>query len=75
MENSHGLLSLQAKLAPELHQALNLWHPSIHTHKVSYRKDKSSAQQKPMQALIMLKANLSKAKRQSQNPATEQVQC
>ena len=47
-----------------------LWHPSIHTHKVSYRKDKSSAQQEPMQALVMLRANWSKAKRQSQNPAT-----
>jgi hypothetical protein len=47
-----------------------LGHPSIHTHEVSYRKDKSSAQQEPIQALVMLKANLSKAKRQSQNPAT-----
>jgi hypothetical protein len=52
-----------------IHQALNPGtFPSTHT-QVSYRKDKSSTQQEPMQAVLMLRANWSQAKRQSQNPA------
>jgi hypothetical protein len=50
------------------------WHPSINTHEVGYRKDRSSTQQKPIQALVMLKANLSKAKGKAIVQPPEQVQ-
>ena len=53
-----GVALVTGKTHARAPSGAQLRHPSIHTHKVGYRKDKSSTQQKPVQALVMLRSKL-----------------